>query len=414
MSVVLNNLGRFNESIDYLDEALSLERESMDIDRIASCYLLLSETYEKVGDIANTKYYFDLYKTLFLKEHDIEISEKQLLVNDYIEKSESQEIKLKQLNKELLSARVELEQFDQEQVKLTDSLSKKEMQILLLESAREVEQLKSQEELYKATSSRNMLLIIAASILLFSLILLLYFYIQLLTKRNQLKDSNSELSLINSILKKYVYAASHDLKQPIINIKNFHTLFYKKYKHLFDKSGQEYLEIINNNIKFMEQMLDDFLVYANIIKKNKKKVKLDLNNVISEIKNMHSFDQAKIVVSDLPTIHGNESQISRLFQNLFSNSVKFNENEVPSINVTHLVKNDEVEIKVSDNGIGIKKENLPIIFEEFQRTNKKLYNGTGLGLSICKEIVSNHGGQIRAENNDLGGTDIIFQLHVGT
>ncbi len=413
MSVATNNLARYDESIELLNEALAIERESMDINRIASCYLMLSESYEKAGDIANTKYYYDLYKTLFLKQHDLELSDKQQLVNDYIEKSENQELQLQQLNEQLNSAQKALNEFDAQQVLLSDSLSKKEMQVRLLEAVREVELLKNEYDLSKATSFRNMILLVSASILLILFLLLIYFYFQLLANRNELKKSNNELSLINSILKKYVYSASHDLKQPIINIKSFQSLFQNKYNHLIDNRGKKYLGIIENNIKFMERMLDDFLAYANIIKKDNDKTTIDLNKVIDDIKKLHSFDQANIRVSDLPQIYGNESQISRLFQNLFSNAVKFNDNKVPSITIAHNIKNGIVEIRVSDNGIGIKEEHLTIVFEEFQRTTTEQYEGTGLGLAMCKEIVANHGGQIRAENNDVGGTDIVFQLQTG-
>ena len=240
--------------------------------------------------------------------------------------------------------------------------------------------------------------------------LLLYLFFHMMQNRNMLRISNNELSIKNSILKKYVYAASHDIKQPIINIKNFQNLLIKKHLSSLDPPSQEYVHVISDNLEYLEAMLDDFLIYANILKRENKVEDVDLNAVVDEVRQLFLNPKIDFAVQPLPKISGNKSQLSRLFQNLFSNAIKFNENDVPKIRISCSANGKFVEIKVSDDGIGIPKDQIPLIFVEFQRLQKEKYEGTGLGLTICKEIVANHGGEIRGEQNEQGGTDIIFTL----
>ncbi|MFQ5721077.1 MAG: PAS domain-containing sensor histidine kinase [Candidatus Aminicenantales bacterium] len=70
-------------------------------------------------------------------------------------------------------------------------------------------------------------------------------------------------------------------------------------------------------------------------------------------------------------------------------------------------QNNNLEIIVSDNGKGIKKENLPHIFKPFFTTKK---GGTGLGLSICKKIIEAHSGAVKVESSEEKGTTFIIQL----
>jgi signal transduction histidine kinase len=69
-----------------------------------------------------------------------------------------------------------------------------------------------------------------------------------------------------------------------------------------------------------------------------------------------------------------------------------------------------VEVRVSDNGIGIDDAQRERVFESFHRASKEGYAGTGLGLAICKRIVERHGGHIRVESNPTGGSTFVFTL----
>lgn len=96
--------------------------------------------------------------------------------------------------------------------------------------------------------------------------------------------------------------------------------------------------------------------------------------------------------------------------NLLSNSLKYTESGVVSIEVTP--EDGFVKVTVADTGMGISKEEVQMIFEEFYRGNqaKEKSEGTGLGLSIVKEIVEVHGGRIEVESAPGKGSKFMVWL----
>lgn len=99
-----------------------------------------------------------------------------------------------------------------------------------------------------------------------------------------------------------------------------------------------------------------------------------------------------------------EIQFTRVFDNLLSNSIKYSGKNNLKISINAYKENGYIKIGFKDNGVGVKEENLPYIFNEFykeddSRTNSK-ETGIGLGLFIVKNIVEAHKGTIKAENSD--------------
>ena len=113
----------------------------------------------------------------------------------------------------------------------------------------------------------------------------------------------------------------------------------------------------------------------------------------------------------MPIVKANENQLIQLMQNLVSNSIKFC-NNIPKIVIKGEEKDEEWEISVKDNGIGIEEQYKERIFQIFQRLHTKdEYPGTGIGLAICKRIVERHGGKIWMESEKKGkGTIFKFTI----
>jgi signal transduction histidine kinase len=251
-------------------------------------------------------------------------------------------------------------------------------------------------------------------ILIFMVLLLLstliYLFLKYRSRSLDFYHSNKELSFMNYVLKKFIYAASHDLKQPLVNISTFNELLYKKEHAIKDPEIRKYLDIININIKYLNGMLKDLLIYSKVLKEVETKQDVDLNELVSELIGSYNQKNLKINHKVLPVVHAVKSEMFRLFQNLISNSIKFNNNNVVEIDIDFKENVNDVEFNFSDNGIGIEEEYLQVIFEEFQRINNQKYDGSGLGLSLCKEIVRKHGGKIRAYPRRMGGTVFNFNI----
>jgi signal transduction histidine kinase len=109
---------------------------------------------------------------------------------------------------------------------------------------------------------------------------------------------------------------------------------------------------------------------------------------------------------DLPEIRGDRARLAQVLDNFVSNAIKFTPSG-GSVGVTTVIRPGEVEIVVSDTGMGIPKAELPLLFQRFfraERATSGAIPGTGLGLAIAKAIVTAHGGRIRVESEDGAGT----------
>lgn len=121
---------------------------------------------------------------------------------------------------------------------------------------------------------------------------------------------------------------------------------------------------------------------------------------------------AMLTISDLPTVDGNHSRLVRLFQNLISNGLKFNQNPRPMISIDVFERtSDSVVIAVRDNGIGIAEDHLEQIFLPLKRLwTTADYDGTGLGLSICARTMLRHGGRIWCQSTPGEGTTFCMKF----
>ena len=117
------------------------------------------------------------------------------------------------------------------------------------------------------------------------------------------------------------------------------------------------------------------------------------------------------VTSDpLPTVHCDSVLLTRVFQNLVGNAVKFRRpNCQPMVHISVEPQGDDWQITVEDNGAGFDPRHAERIFVIFQRL-PGTKRGSGLGLALCKKIVEQHGGRIWAESTPGEGSRFIFTL----
>jgi len=120
------------------------------------------------------------------------------------------------------------------------------------------------------------------------------------------------------------------------------------------------------------------------------------------------------VSSDLPPVKGDKEQFAHLFGNLIDNALRYNK-ERGVVEVAAMPNESDVRVEISDTGMGIAKEDIPRIFDEFYRCQSeqsRAIPGTGLGLSIVKTIVETHGGGIDVQSEFGKGTTFTVRLPV--
>lgn len=252
---------------------------------------------------------------------------------------------------------------------------------------------------------------------------------EMTSTNEELEDANSNLYRSNSELEQFAYIASHDLQEPIRKISTFAQLLENNLGDIDDKS-KSYFEKINSATTRMTALIRDVLAYSQLSNTNEQYERVDLNrsfeDTLADFELAIQQKNAVIKYSGLPVIEAIPLQMSQLFGNLLSNSLKYSKPDVTlTISLTGaLLTKDEAavykmldqtksyyKIKFSDNGIGIREEQIDRIFNIFQRLHgQKEYAGTGIGLSICKKIVQNHHGDITATSTEGAGTTFTIIL----
>ena len=112
-----------------------------------------------------------------------------------------------------------------------------------------------------------------------------------------------------------------------------------------------------------------------------------------------------------PTVLVDATQLLQVFQNLVGNAIKFRVAAPPAIHISAECHEDEWQLAVRDNGIGIEPQYAERIFVLFQRLHTRLeYPGTGIGLALCQKIVERHGGRIWVESALGQGATFFFTL----
>lgn len=117
---------------------------------------------------------------------------------------------------------------------------------------------------------------------------------------------------------------------------------------------------------------------------------------------------------EIPKIHGDESKLRIVFQNLIDNAIKYS-NSGGRVVISLITENESLRISIKDTGIGISETDLSMVTNQFyrgQNATKKVTAGSGIGLYICKRIIEGHKGSISIDSKLGNGTTIIVNLPI--
>jgi len=234
-----------------------------------------------------------------------------------------------------------------------------------------------------------------------------------------LNQTTSKLERSNTELAHYAHVTSHDLKQPVRTILGFSNLLERNLKKEdnLDDVSKEYLSHISHGSKQMSQLIEELLSYSQFDGDEQlafQTVNLEvlLDNVLGMLNGQISKQDVALSRGELPTIKGVEVQLTQLFQNLISNSIKYQEVGAQiKLDIRCEEESKHWHFTIRDNGIGIPAEEIENVFDPFKKLhNASEYEGSGLGLSTCRKIIDLHKGQIWAESEMGKGTTIHFSL----
>jgi len=224
-----------------------------------------------------------------------------------------------------------------------------------------------------------------------------------------------ELARSNAELEQFATVASHDLQEPLRMITSYAGLVMREYGDKLDERGKLYLDNVKTGAMRMKQMVDGLLYYARIGHHGRPFETVDTAAVLADasaaMKMTIEETGAQVTSQDLPQVMGDRIELTRVFQNLLSNALKFRSNRAPEVRVSATRSGSEWRLSVADNGIGIDPKHVDRIFAVFQRLHPiDRYQGTGIGLSECKKIIERHGGRIWVESKPNEGASFYFTL----
>ncbi|MFC6663286.1 PAS domain-containing sensor histidine kinase [Deinococcus multiflagellatus] len=232
----------------------------------------------------------------------------------------------------------------------------------------------------------------------------------------ELQQANAELARSNTELERFAFVASHDLQEPLRSIASFSELLDRRYGERLEDQGRQYLGYVTRGAQRMKVLIDDLLVFSRLNAVHEPFAAVDMAGVLGEVQaRLHAAIEdsgAQLVVGPLPTVMGAPEELTRLFQNLLGNALKFRREGVPP--VVAVGAQDEGErwhFTVTDNGIGIEPQYHERVFGLFQRLHvRDRYEGTGLGLAIVRKVAERHGGAVWLESRAGEGTTIHLTL----
>ncbi len=141
-----------------------------------------------------------------------------------------------------------------------------------------------------------------------------------------------------------------------------------------------------------------------------------IEDVITDLDTLIKESDTVLEIGEMPELYVYESQIRQMFQNLITNSIKFQKKGAgvrPKIIITSTQLDKKWQFSVSDNGIGISAIHFDRVFQIFQRLHSTdEYEGNGIGLANCKKIAQLHQGEIWLESTLGRGTTFYFTISI--
>jgi signal transduction histidine kinase len=265
-----------------------------------------------------------------------------------------------------------------------------------------------------------------------------YLNSQLSTSNKELERARALAEYANRMKSQFVANMSHELRTPLNANIGFSYILKQELKGSLCAEQQDYMSRIydsgNYLLKLLNDVLDDAKLEAGRIDLQceptpLEPVVLDAQMTASSLTLGKSIELRQEFAVDLPLVYIDRMRVAQVLLNLLSNAVKFTDRGVitlrayPTQAALRAVNGDGaaddayVVVEIEDTGIGIAKEHLTLIFEEFRQADESLsrrYGGTGLGLPISKRLVELHGGELRVSSLLQHGSTFQFTLPIAT
>ena len=220
-------------------------------------------------------------------------------------------------------------------------------------------------------------------------------------------------------LEQIAYLASHDLQEPLRNVVTMMQLVQRSGAEM-DPDQVTQIAVAVEGANRLHGLIHDLLAYTRVVTQGRSPRRCSLGQSLdratTNLADAIDAVGAEVTNDPLPTVIADVNQMGQLMQNLIANAIKFRSGAPPRVHVAVVQLEDEWQVSVRDNGVGIESAYHDRIFLLLRRPHQTgEYEGSGIGLAICHRIVQRHGGRIWVESNAGEGSTFHFTLprHAG-
>jgi signal transduction histidine kinase len=226
-----------------------------------------------------------------------------------------------------------------------------------------------------------------------------------------------ELGKLDQMRQEFVANVSHEIQSPLTSISGFSKALQQK--QLNEDTRNRYLKIIEQESERLSR-LGRNLLHLSHLQHDQHKLTLATYRLDEQLRSvvigLEPQWSEKDIIFDIQlepiTVQADEDQLKQVWMNIINNSIKFTPAQ-GNIDVEVTVKNNQITVSITDNGVGIPKEERKDIFKPFHKVDKSRdpsIKGSGLGLSIVKQIVDLHHGHIEVSEGPEGGAKFIVTI----
>ncbi len=238
----------------------------------------------------------------------------------------------------------------------------------------------------------------------------------------ELVKANIEAEMSSRLKSSFLANISHEIRTPLNSVVGFSNLLLSN--DVTQEMKEEYIEHINHNSEKLLQIIGDIIDLSRLessqieITYEESSVNAIVNEVIDEARQIIKRNEKSIILNvknlfedNADLVFTDKIWLKRVLSHLMDNAIKFTLDG--SIEFSYSKENEDLIFKISDTGIGIKKENLNRIFEEFRQEidgHHRPFEGLGIGLTLAKEVVERMGGKISVKSEKGIGSEFSFSI----
>lgn len=234
------------------------------------------------------------------------------------------------------------------------------------------------------------------------------------------RRQSEELAAAYQDLESFSYSISHDLRAPLLYVKDFAERLENDFSAQLGDEGRHIVQVIRDGSRSMDEMVVGLLAFSRASSQPLHLSQVDMfafaRTAATEARAIYARPDAQIDIAPLPPAAADATVIRHVWANLIGNALKYSaKREPPTIRVSGRIEGNEIIYQVEDNGVGFDMRYADKLFGVFKRLHSvNDFPGTGVGLAIVQRIVTRHGGRIWAQGTPDVGACFQFALPVGS